>query len=122
VRVAPTGSTVTVANGQERGWAWAAVRDDGPGIPVDDQDRVFDRFWRGPQNPGSPSRTGDRGTGLGLAIVRQIAESHGGSIALHSRAGEGSTFVLWLPERPGSDRPRATAAPAGNPLVLHASR
>ena len=98
-----------MANGRERGWAWAAVRDDGPGIPVDDQDRVFDRFWRGPQNPGSPSRTGDRGTGLGLAIVRQIAESHGAPspcTAAQARAAHSSLVARAAGQRP-------TARPGG---------
>jgi signal transduction histidine kinase len=98
VRVAPAGSTVTVAAGRQDGWLWVAVRDAGPGIRADEQARVFDRFWRRPngeQQPGSRSR--DRRTGLGLAIVRQIIEAHGGQVRLFSAVGEGSTFVLWLP-------------------------
>ena len=116
VRVAPAGSTVTVASGGERGWAWAAVRDEGPGIPDDDQERVFDRFWRGPEQ--TAGRGDDQQTGLGLAIVRQIVESHGGAVALHSRVGEGSTFVLWLPERPTGGVSRAATIPAADPLAL----
>ena len=79
-----------------------------------------DRFWRGPEHPGGAARVDGPRTGLGLAIVRQIAESHGGSVAVHSRDGEGSTFVLWLPERSGSGGPRAVAVPAGDPLRLPA--
>jgi len=111
LRVAPAGSTLTVATGRERGWAWIAVRDEGPGIAADDQDRVFDRFWRGTD----ATRT-DRGTGLGLAIVRQIVESHGGTVAIHSATGEGATFVLWIPETPTTGAVRATSAPALNPV------
>jgi signal transduction histidine kinase len=100
VRVAPTGSTVTVGAGRYDGWLWVAVRDTGPGIGLDEQARVFDRFWRRPA--GSPAagpgpRSRDRRTGLGLAIVRQIIEAHGGQVRLFSVVGEGSTFVLWLP-------------------------
>jgi signal transduction histidine kinase len=112
LRVAPAGSVLTVASGHEHGWVWAAIHDEGPGIAAGDQDRVFDRFWRS----GEDARGGSR-TGLGLAIVRQIVESHGGSVALHSTAGAGSTFVLWFPGAPGSGAPRSAAAPTGVPLT-----
>lgn len=56
-------------------------------------------------------RTGQRRTGLGLAIVRQIVESHGGSVALHSEVDVGSTFVLWLPERSLTDTERRLPTP-----------
>jgi two-component system sensor histidine kinase MprB len=68
-----------------------AVRDHGPGIPADDRPHVFDRFYRGATARGRP------GSGLGLAIVRQVAETHGGSIAVYEGAGGGSRFVLSLP-------------------------
>jgi signal transduction histidine kinase len=89
VRLAPEGSTVTVATGRAGSWLWLAVVDQGPGIPPDDLPRVFDRFWRGsfPAASGAsgpvllPARRRERRTGLGLAIVRQIVESHGGQVA-----------------------------------------
>jgi two-component system sensor histidine kinase MprB len=68
-----------------------SVRDHGPGIPADDRPHVFDRFYRGVTARGRP------GSGLGLAIVRQVAETHGGSIAVYEGAGGGSRFVLTLP-------------------------
>ena len=68
-----------------------AVRDHGPGIPADDRPHVFDRFYRGATARGRP------GSGLGLAIVRQVAETHGGTIAVYEGAGGGSRFVLTLP-------------------------
>ncbi|MFC0530126.1 sensor histidine kinase [Phytohabitans kaempferiae] len=107
VRLSPEGGTVTVAAGERDGWLWLAVADEGPGIPDDDQPRVFDRFWRG----AHPSQ--DRRTGLGLAIVRQITESHGGHVAVFSSVGAGSTFVLWLPAR---DRADDSPAPSASPL------
>jgi signal transduction histidine kinase len=109
VRLAPAGSVVRVGAGRDSGWRWLAVRDQGPGIAEADRERVFDRFWRGADHSGD----GQRRTGLGLAIVRQIVESHGGRVALHSAIGRGSTFVMWLP---AADRAEDGPPPSGNPL------
>ena len=93
VRLAPENSTITVGIGSRQGWAWAAVRDEGPGIPEDVQQRIFDRFYRGP----GENRAG--GTGLGLAIARQIIESHEGKLHLTRSGPDGSTFVIWVEVR-----------------------
>ncbi|MFC3995104.1 sensor histidine kinase [Nocardiopsis sediminis] len=128
VRMAPGGSELLLACGSHSGWAWIALRDDGPGIAAADQDRIFDRFGRPERTASAPLTPGERRVGLGLAIVRQIAESHGGAVAVHSSLGVGSTFVLWLPDRALADTDRRTAVPpAGDPLgdrspVLHAPR
>ena len=106
VRLSPDGGTVTVAAGSAPGWRWIAVADHGPGIAAGDHGRVFDRFWRAPDSANGR----DRRTGLGLAIVRQIVESHGGQVALHSTPGHGSTFVLWLP-LPNADGPPPAESP-----------
>jgi heavy metal sensor kinase len=108
VRLAPAGSRIRVATGREGGWAWVSVADQGPGILPEDQPRVFDRFWRADR--GRARRDG--GTGLGLAIVRQIVESHGGQVRLHSNPGDGSTFVLWLPLAPTTGQPVPRETPA----------
>jgi signal transduction histidine kinase len=111
VRLAPTGSTVTVATGQTRSWLWLAVTDQGPGIAPEDVPRVFDRFWRGANGNGGSRQ---RRTGLGLAIVRQIVESHGGQVAVFSTLGEGSTFVMWMP---ATDHTDSDPPPADNPAA-----
>lgn len=67
------------------------VRDHGPGIAPDDLPHVFDRFYRAPSARGVP------GSGLGLSIVRQVAESHGGSIAAEAAPGGGTLMRLSLP-------------------------
>ena len=67
------------------------VRDSGPGVPAEDQRRIFERFERG----GNGNRYA--GTGLGLAIVRAIAEAHRGRVRLDSRPGEGARFTLVIP-------------------------
>jgi len=113
IRLAPEGSTITVGTGSRDGWAWAAVGDEGPGIPVEAQDRVFDRFSRADET----SRRDADSTGLGLAIARQIAESQEGKLVLGRSGPDGSTFVLWLPDRAlDGSRPRSAVPPAGDPL------
>jgi signal transduction histidine kinase len=77
-----------------------AVSDNGPGIPADQLERIFERFTRG--DAGLTQRVG--GTGLGLAISKSLVELHGGSIGADSTVGQGSTFRVLLPI--------ATAAPA----------
>lgn len=67
------------------------VRDSGPGIPADEQDRIFERFARG-QSAGSPL-----GAGLGLVIVQSIAEAHGGVAGVESTPGEGAMFTIRIP-------------------------
>jgi two-component system sensor histidine kinase MprB len=83
---APEGTVVEVAlrDGQ------LTVRDHGPGIPAADRPHVFDRFYRGAAARGRP------GSGLGLAIVRQVAETHGGAIAVEEGPGGGALFRLTL--------------------------
>ncbi len=68
------------------------MQDTGPGIPADEQERIFTRFAR-----GSGGRRPAAGAGLGLAIVRSIAEAHDGRVEVHSQPGEGSVFTLVLP-------------------------
>jgi signal transduction histidine kinase len=97
---------VVLGVGSLDGWAWLAVRDQGPGITPEDRDRIFDRY----------RTTAANGAGLGLAIVRQIAESHDGTVAVHS-SERGAAFVLWLPERSGAGRsPRGPHPPADCPV------
>jgi len=76
-------------------WAVLSVKDDGVGIPVADQARIFERFYR-----VDKARSRDTGgTGLGLSIVRHVAERHGGRVAVESDLGIGSTFTVWIPAR-----------------------
>lgn len=75
-------------NGSVRLW----VRDTGPGVPLDEQARVFERFQRG----RNQSRSSD-GAGLGLAIVRAVAEAHGAKSMINSKPPDGATFSIVLP-------------------------
>jgi signal transduction histidine kinase len=69
------------------------VKDYGIGIPVKDQERIFDRFYRADET----QRLGIKGSGIGLTIVKKIIEAHKGYLTLESRPGEGSTFCVHLP-------------------------
>ncbi|MGN6699143.1 MAG: ATP-binding protein [Thermomicrobiales bacterium] len=73
--------------------ATIAVTDDGPGIPIEDQGRIFERFYR----PATPAVRQVVGSGLGLPIVRMLAERHGGRATLESTPGQGATFRIVLP-------------------------
>jgi signal transduction histidine kinase len=68
-----------------------AVRDHGPGVPQDEQPRVFDKFYRGRNADGMP------GSGLGLYMARSIVEVHGGLLSLVTPEGGGAEFRIWLP-------------------------
>jgi signal transduction histidine kinase len=92
-RHSPDGAPVRVAAERRNGWAVLSVADRGPGLTAEEQERVFERFWR---SDASRSRESG-GAGLGLAIVRRIAESHGGEVAVTSQPGAGATFELRLP-------------------------
>lgn len=83
-------------DGDERdeGMVGVSVSDEGDGIPPDDLDRVFDRFF---QSTASP-RSSRAGLGVGLAIVRRYVEAQGGEISVASTVGEGSTFTFTLPD------------------------
>ncbi|MEI8230983.1 MAG: ATP-binding protein [Actinomycetes bacterium] len=75
------------------GFAEITVTDNGLGIPLDQQERIFERFYR--VDPSRSRATG--GTGLGLSIVKHAAINHGGDVNVFSRVGLGSTFTLRLP-------------------------
>jgi two-component system, OmpR family, sensor kinase len=95
VRYAPAGGRVDVAAGLAQGRPYLEVADDGPGIPVVERSRVFDRFYR---REGSA----DSGSGLGLAIVRAVAERHQADVILGDTPGGGLTArVEFGPRTPG---------------------
>ncbi|MFB9798765.1 sensor histidine kinase [Arthrobacter citreus] len=119
IRYSPPGSRVGVGLRSRDGMAQVAVTDQGPGIHPEDQERIFERFYR--VDSARSRHTG--GTGLGLSIVKHVVTNHGGEINLWSQPGQGSTFTVRLPEmestepaerrneRPASSR--AGTAPTG---------
>ncbi|HKY68199.1 MAG TPA: HAMP domain-containing sensor histidine kinase, partial [Acidimicrobiales bacterium] len=95
-------SHVVVVVDEAGGTAEVSVSDDGPGIPPDQAERIFERFAR----LDDARTTADGGTGLGLAIAREIAQRHGGSLTLDDRHRGGARFVLRLPGRRAGRQPR----------------
>ena len=89
-RWTPDGGRVQLELSASNGRVSVAIDDNGPGVAIEEQERIFRPFW---------SRD-DSGTGLGLAIAHELAAALGGSIALDSRPGEGSRFQLVLPSGP----------------------
>jgi signal transduction histidine kinase len=78
---------------EQEGFLRVSVADEGPGIPLEDQQRLFTRFFRGE----SSRQSGAPGAGLGLHITRSLVELHGGRIGLESQPGAGSTFTVTFP-------------------------
>lgn len=95
VAYSPDGSTVVVSARTDDLMVEITVTDQGIGIPADELDRIFERFYR--VDPARRRSTG--GTGLGLSIVKHVAASHGGEVRVWSSPGHGSSFTLTLPRR-----------------------
>ena len=94
IQYSPKGSRVGVGVSHNDGVVEIAVTDQGIGIPDEDLDRVFERFYR--IDPARSRNTG--GSGLGLSIVKHVVQNHGGDVRVWSQPGSGSTFTLRLPE------------------------
>lgn len=91
IKYSPPGSSITLSALRADEHMEISVTDQGPGIPPQEQTRIFDKFYRGGQ------RDGVGGTGLGLSIVKGIVDAHEGDISMHSVVGEGTTFTVRLP-------------------------
>jgi signal transduction histidine kinase len=87
----PTGGAMEVGAQLEEGWLHIWIKDNGPGIPPAEQDRIFDKFTRlrGKGKPG--------GLGIGLAFCRLAVQGHGGRIWVESDSGQGATFHFTFP-------------------------
>jgi len=104
------GSAVSVTTRADAGAVEIAVVDQGIGIPPDELDRIFERFYR--VDPARHRSTG--GTGLGLSIVKHVAATHGGEVRVWSVEGQGSTFTLTLPQHLSSGSPELPDAIPNN--------
>jgi signal transduction histidine kinase len=90
-KYAPENSLIQIKLLVEPNWITIGVKDNGPGIPLEEQQHIFDRYYRRVIHELSS------GSGLGLPIVRLLVELHGGQIRVESEPGKGSTFYLKLP-------------------------
>ena len=93
VKYTPEGGEIIVRCGVRGEWIHIDVQDNGPGIPEDEQSKVFEKFYRASNAEDSEQR----GNGLGLAFTREVVRMHGGDVELASRLGEGATFTMKLP-------------------------
>jgi two-component system sensor histidine kinase SenX3 len=107
IRYSPEGTRVGVGVRSRDGLVQISVTDQGSGITPEEQERIFERFYR--IDAARSRQTG--GTGLGLSIVKHVVSNHGGEVTVWSQAGQGSTFTVRLPEMEGSAED--DVAPAG---------
>jgi two-component system, OmpR family, sensor kinase len=108
IKYTPAGGHITVSCARAGGEYALNVKDTGPGIPLELQQKVFERFFR--VDKARTRTEGDGvGAGLGLSIARWIAEAHNGRLVLAHSDASGSTFAAYLPASPGRDGPRGGA-------------
>ncbi len=93
IKYTKNGGRISMTAGWKDEMAWCSVKDNGIGIPQDDAEKVFDRFYRVDKARSRESG----GTGLGLSIAQEIVVRHGGRIELQSRLGKGTRITMWLP-------------------------
>jgi DNA-binding response OmpR family regulator/signal transduction histidine kinase/CHASE3 domain sensor protein len=106
-KFAPPGSVITIHAVQDNDTVTIGVRDQGPGVPAAERERIFDRFYQLEQ----PSTRNVGGSGLGLAICKAIVEAHGGRIWVAQASGGGADFVFSLPAMPIAETHAVTAGP-----------
>ena len=92
----PAGTPITVSLATTDAGVEVTVADKGPGLSLEDQNRIFERFYR---TDASRVRTGSDGSGLGLSIVDAVMRAHGGSVSVESAPGMGAVFTLLFPRR-----------------------
>ncbi len=97
IKYSPQGGTIRVSGRADDDWVYVAVSDEGIGIPKEEQERIFDRFYR---VESSLSRR-TQGAGLGLFLVKAVIEAHQGRVWVESAPGQGATFVFALPSNKG---------------------
>ena len=90
----PSGTTIDVSIAQSEDGVRIRIADNGPGLSKEDQERIFERFYRA---DSSRVRTDGEGTGLGLSIVDAVMRAHAGQVSVESELGKGAAFTLFFP-------------------------
>ena len=93
VKYAPRGTEITIDTGLRDGMVFVRIADEGPGIPDDQKDRIFDLFY----SSGNPTGDSRRGLGIGLALCQSIIKTHGGTITVFDNEPHGAVFEFMLP-------------------------
>ncbi len=94
IKFSPPGSEITIICETQADWIRMTIQDQGPGVPDEEKERIFDKF-----NQSSRTRTGAGGTGLGLAICAQIIDTHKGRIWVENAQPRGAAFKVLLPAK-----------------------
>lgn len=95
IKYTPPGGTISIEAGLADEALWLRVSDTGPGIAEEEQQRIFEPFYRSQRNRRFP-----QGMGLGLTIAQDLIMAHGGRLVVDSQPGQGSRFTVWLPQLP----------------------
>jgi signal transduction histidine kinase len=98
LRHTPEGGQITLSARHKDNLVQIAVQDSGPGLPPEEAERIFERFYR----VDASRHREDGGSGLGLAIAKSIVQAHGGQVWAESEAGKGLRIVISLPLHPAS--------------------
>jgi signal transduction histidine kinase len=93
IKFSPRGPELRIKGWIEGGHILIRVADNGIGIPENELDKIFERYYRATTSSGIP------GTGIGLSLVKDLVELHGGGIEVKSRQGEGTRITFWIPHR-----------------------
>jgi signal transduction histidine kinase len=93
LRYTPEGGWIHLSADQVQEWVEISIHDSGPGIPAEDLEHLFERFYRGDKS----RQREEGGSGLGLAIAKSLVESQGGEIRVESPPGGGARFVVGRP-------------------------
>lgn len=106
IKYSHAGDVVTVSAEPQNGHIRVGVADTGPGIPPEHLAHLFERFYRvdKARSRQGAQVNGSSGAGLGLSIAQWLAQVHGGTIAVDSKIGQGTTFTVWLPTTPDTAR------------------
>jgi len=93
----PDGSKIEITTQELENQILVSIKDNGPGLSIDQKERVFERFYRADTSRSRHGQDGKQGSGLGLSIVDAIMHAHGGTVSVKSEIGKGSEFILTFP-------------------------